>query len=311
MVRINKVCAPYVLSTDELKQIGGKSQKGNKLSKKIIRSISENSCLSRSDLIEIADAWNKNSKKNKNKKNLIKYTKKTSGKQLWHEINNRLKQQCNDEYCWINQNFAKDDKDVQSLHENFKTEMPNEWVTDNDMWLNTLDIDAALTPYERKYDNFEFIGPVPIDFDTRVENSQCVSNELCRINIPDMAKRGMSKLGVVFNLDKHTESGSHWVALYMSLPDNIICYWDSFAMPPPDEVVKLVDRLIKQSAKIGYKLKFKKNTIRHQYKNTECGVYCIHFIISLLEGDKFESVCKNIIPDAKMNEYRKIFFRTK
>jgi hypothetical protein len=187
--------------------------------------------------------------------------------------------------------------------------MPKDWHSDNDMWLNTLDIDAALTPYERKYDNFEFIGPVPIDFDTRVENSQCVSNELCRINIPDMAKRGMSKLGVVFNLDKHTESGSHWVALYMSLSDNIVCYWDSFAMPPPNEVMNLANRLTKQAAEIGHKLKFKKNNVRHQYKNTECGVYCIHFIISMLEGAKFESVCKNVIGDAKMNEYRQIFFR--
>ena len=124
-----------------------------------------------------------------------------------------------------------------------------------------------------------------------------------------MSERGMSKLGVVFNLDKHTESGSHWVALYMSLTDNIICYWDSFAMDPPNEVVKLVERLTKQASEIGHKLKFKKNNIRHQYKNTECGVYCIHFIISMLEGVKFDTLCKNVINDETMNEYRKIFFR--
>ena len=28
-------------------------------------------------------------------------------------------------------------------------------------------------------------------------------------------KQGINKIGVIFNLDKHTQPGSHWVALFI------------------------------------------------------------------------------------------------
>ena len=50
------------------------------------------------------------------------------------------------------------------------------------------------------------------------------------------------------------------------------------------------------------------NKRRHQYKNTECGVYCIYFLTSFLEGREFEDIVGNIINDDKMFEKRKNFF---
>lgn len=275
----------------------------NKMSNNVVESIGPYSCFTRSGLLDLIVSWNK-----KNPLNKIVYNKKMPGKELWKLLKNKMDGICDDEYCWIDKTNINPDK-AEKLKKHFKPEMPKDWLSDDDKWLTTLDIAAVIEPYEKKYENFEFIGPVPIDFDTKINNSQCVNNQLCSINLSSMANRGKNKIGVVFNLDKHNQSGSHWIAMFMSLPDKSIYFWDSFANSPPAEVVNLMNKLKLQAEKLGIKLKQEYNKIRHQYKNTECGVYCIHFIISLLEGQSFASICKNVINDEQMNSYRKIFFK--
>jgi hypothetical protein len=51
------------------------------------------------------------------------------------------------------------------------------------------------------------------------------------------------------------------------------------------------------------------NKIQHQFKNSECGVYSMNFIIRILEGDTFDDIINNITNDDKMNENRNIYFR--
>ena len=55
-------------------------------------------------------------------------------------------------------------------------------------------------------------------------------------------------------------------------------------------------------------MKYKVNKIRHQFKNSECGVYCINFIVSMLEGDTFENYTNNIVKDIDMNKKRELYF---
>ena len=71
---------------------------------------------------------------------------------------------------------------------------------------------------------------------------------------------------------------------------------------------ELMERLKKQGASLGHTLDIKINKNRHQYKNSECGVYCIYFITSLLDGKSFEEVENNIISDDNMNAKRQKFF---
>ena len=50
------------------------------------------------------------------------------------------------------------------------------------------------------------------------------------------------------------------------------------------------------------------NKVRHQFKNSECGVYSMNFIISLLEGKTFTEVTENIIKDDDMLKNRDVFY---
>jgi hypothetical protein len=51
--------------------------------------------------------------------------------------------------------------------------------------------------------------------------------------------------------------------------------------------------------------------VRHQYGKSECGMYCLYFIITLLEEtnkpEKFLNK-KIRIPDKEMEKYRDIYF---
>jgi hypothetical protein len=115
-------------------------------------------------------------------------------------------------------------------------------------------------------------------------------------------------IGVVFNLDKHNESGSHWVSLFVNIPKGEINFWDSFAVNPPPEVSTLMKKIQKQARELGIKLKIQINKKQHQFKNTECGMYSINFIVKQLEGKTFTEVCSHIINDDKMNGMRNEYF---
>lgn len=68
--------------------------------------------------------------------------------------------------------------------------------------------------------------------------------------------------------------------------------------------------LVKGSAALNFNsvLKVKYNTIQHQKKDTECGVYALNFIIERLNGKTFEDIIENIISDEEINKKRDEFF---
>ena len=50
------------------------------------------------------------------------------------------------------------------------------------------------------------------------------------------------------------------------------------------------------------------NKIQHQFKNSECGVYSMNFIIRLLNNESFDHIVNNITKDDKMNDCRNAYF---
>ena len=299
--KVNKKCAPFIEPID-ISNLS-KQKKITKTNVKIIKSVTSESCFTIDALRKIATKWNETHPQMK-----IDFTTITTGKTLWNAINNVMKYKCNDELCWLKQEFIKDSYLQKELLKNFKPFMPKTWTENPREWLNTIDIRDVMNQYEIKYPDFEFIGPVPMDFDTKVGFGECVVDELCKINLDELMKKGKTKIGVIFNLDKHTQSGSHWVAMNCDINRGEICYWDSYGIKPNPEVVVLMNRLKEQAYKLNKKLEIKINKVRHQYKNSECGMYCIYFITSLLDGKTFETVVKNIVDDDTMNNKRNDFF---
>jgi len=262
------------------------------------------SCFDKQAILKMIKSWNKHYKKNK-----IKYTKNESRNVLWNKLDKKMKDKCDNEYCWTSQVGLENDE-KSKIEDMFRPRMPDKWKKNPNEWLNTYDIQRVLRQYEKANNNFVFIGAVPIDFDYEPSPGNCIVNELCKINVESLLKKGKVHLGVVFNLDKHYESGSHWVAMYAHLNRGKIYYFDSYGYEPSKEVVILMKRLKEQCEKLGMTSEININKVRHQRKGSECGVYSINFICKMLEGGDFNELTNNVIDDDTMEKNRHFFFST-
>jgi hypothetical protein len=264
------------------------------------------SCFDKDVLLILIEAWNKSHKDNK-----IKVNKNDTHSKLWNKLGDKMSSKCSNEFCWTKQPFIKNTSKENSeiVKENFLPSRPKEWKKNPTEWLDTNNIFDVMAQYEVKYPDYRFFGPVPIDFDLKDDFNKCVVSELCHINIKSLYDKNIRKLGVIFNLDKHTQGGSHWIGMYMDINKKIIGYWDSYGYTPPNEVTALMNELKTQAKEdLNIKCNIKINKNRHQYKSSECGVYSMNFIVEQLKGKSFESVCNTIIKDDKMLAKRQKFF---
>ena len=371
---------------------------------------SKNTCFSYPSLVKIAKAWNQDLQDGKiegnpiNSKLLKAKDTDTNKEKLWKQISSRLidKAPCQNDYCLVDYQLVKNLEDDEIKYETFRPKKPTSWYKNKFAWLSTTDIQYVLLQYESLYPDFEFIGPVPIDFDKKISVGGCIVDELCRLDLEALYRQKKRKIGIVFNLDPHDMPGSHWVSMFVNMDNGGIYFFDSVGKFPGDEISNLMFRireqgnkllkngvidfdefqdthqivkgvqsaghgqykiltksaipkfLIDMSAKLlddnnfnggstqiftikdvnldkikidlsdnqmdgegrvnynnilvkGFRLFY--NDIEHQQKNTECGVYSIHFIESLLNGISFRDYTKNIIRDNTMNKNRERLYR--
>ena len=114
------------------------------------------SCFSKESLINMIKAWNKYYKNDK-----IKYNSNNSVKLLWKKLDDKFKNVCNNEYCWMEQPPIKKYMDDE-IKETFRPKMPSKWNINKNEWLNTNDIENVLRQYQKKHTDFVFIGAVPM-----------------------------------------------------------------------------------------------------------------------------------------------------
>ncbi len=295
------------------------------------KNYSDSSCFSHEALKKIADNYNN---KNDDKINL-----NISKSELVKELDKRLNNKCSDQICWLRLDIVKELNNEDIINNTFRPKGP----TKKYEWLSTTHINDVIEQYHNVHSNFIFLGAVPLDFEElpvlRINN----------INFDELINKGKTKIGLIINLDEHWKDGSHWVSLYTDLEKNQIYYFDSTGRNPPKKTRKFINRITKyiyskkynkklplndvvekiKQLKEGKKEKLEKdidthehiknlfsgsfdirhNHLQHQFKNSECGVYSMNFIIRLVSGESFDDIINNITNDDLMNENRKIYFR--
>jgi hypothetical protein len=226
-------------------------------------------------------------------------------KNLWKALRSKMKKHyhCENEYCLVKKADLPDNE-RNSLLNYFRPEKPKSWDKKQTLWLDSYNIEEVMNQYEKADSSFEFIGPVPIDFDKKSGLwGKCIVDELCKLELSEMKSRGKTKIGIIYNLDPHDMPGSHWVCSYVDIDAKKAYYFDSYGYEPPDEIVRFLERCKKQGCTDVYY-----NDIRHQRKGSECGMYCLYCLICLLRGRPFLTICKNIVDDDTMNSFRDILY---
>jgi len=282
----------------------------------------DKTCFTKSNLIIIAQNLNNASHLNQQMQKIKLRSKK---QELYKHIKKTIRTLYNadiHESQWLTLNVLQQVKQNarNELNEVFRPAKPYSWNTNDKTWLNTYDILNVMIQYEKKYPSFKFLGVSAINYNDVLSENQCVTNTLCNINVKHLLQLQYSQIGVIFNLDKHDEPGSHWVCFYAGLSPNLKnfgCYYiDSTGTDfIPREVEQLALTLTQQinhhykDKKIRKQFQFVKNKKQFQFKNSECGMFSMFFLIQFLKKCTFQQLINTNINDEKVHKFRNIYYR--
>ena len=286
-----------------------KSRKKNKSRKLKVKCAPKNknetlpyTCYTAKGLHKMKNIWNKKHPDRKITSN--------RPRNIWRALHYALNTSCKKETCWLRHNAIREDIDLETKEYTFAPEAPKEWKENPTEWLTSIDILEVMKQYEKTYKCFEFIGPSPIDYDKHIAYGECVWEELCEFSLAKTISEGTTKIGIIFNLDPHNKPGSHWVAMFINILRKEIYYLDSYGEKIPRQIKKFAKKVQKQSLKLKDKTEYKllENKRRHQFSESECGMYSLYFIIQMLKGVTFKKFTSKRIKDSYMMKLRKIYF---
>ena len=282
-------------------------------------------CFDKEALVRLAKAWNE-----------IHPTTKISGiatkskHDLWTAINTRMSDVCKGsgrEWCWIDK-VGPAAKASPAIAKSLRPSKPAQWYDKPYTWLSNYDIDAVMKQYQDVPENhYKFLGVFPVDFATKDKFGTCLYNEICGLDIAKFAKKGIKYIGLITNMDRHDEPGSHWTSMFAcidpSMPAFGVFYYDSVSSPPPPEVASFMSRLKAQADGLSAAMATSKrrrfridyNKKKDQFGNTECGMFSIVYQLKWMDMLKvnptatFEDVLKNRMSDQDVHTYRDVLFR--
>lgn len=286
----------------------------------------DKTCFSHSALIRLIQIWNREHPDNKIKQNLN--GAKISKKDLLRALNDKMNTHCkgkDKDTCWVDTlSGAKKDDEIGGY---VLPEQPREWKKKPYTWLTNFDIEKVMNQYEDDVDlHYKFLGVYPIDFVATDSFGRCLFKEMCSLNIVNLYNQGYRYIGLITNLDKHNQSGSHWTSLFACIDPTKNCfgayYYDSATGTPPPEITTFLEKLKSQAAIIAKNQKlpnieFKTdyNEHRHQYGHSECGLFSMAYQIRWLDKLKkypnitFAQIEKIKTNDVKIHKLRKELYR--
>ena len=220
------------------------------------------------------------------------------------------------DHCLLDKASLSDAKKKELRTRYLRPRKPKEWEKDPDAWLDNFNIAEVMGQYQAAFPWFRFLGVFPIDFsapDPYLRKSkasaapQCLYKETCNIRLEEEYRRGVRGIGMIFNLDPHDKSGSHWVALYINLQNikrPFIGYFDSYGYETPEMIARLMKSFTLEikTCQLAY------NARRFQFGQSECGMFSMYFLICMIHGIAFEDFCKDAVHDKTMLELRDILF---
>lgn len=216
------------------------------------------------------------------------------GRDIWNQITQRLAKQCKE---------ATQECIVKSLI--VRPVAPESWKNNLSEWLSSDDIDTCQKNYMKVIPDYLYVPSVSIDFDTHSATGKCLVSALCSLNLNHVKEKGYRRVGLVFNTDIASGPGEHWIAAFCDFRDELshpqMTFFDSYGRPPEPEIQTLMQRWSTQIPN----MELRYNTIRHQYKNAQCGMYSLLFLHCSL----FDIPMTKKVPDDVVANMRKMMFR--
>lgn len=182
-------------------------------------------------------------------------------------------------------------------------------------WLNNHNINKTLVQWKNTFPDFR-----PVE--TAMMNFSEYPSALGRFDPVQEYQRGGRTFACVLNTDHHPGRGKHWVCMFGDMRGGAwtVEYFNSSGRPPPTRFVTWQVRQRNRLTALQQKTSQQGqgsvedvvvNSRAHQMENSECGVYCLFYIWSRLNGIPFTNFQKERIPDKIMEDFRpKLFVPT-
>jgi hypothetical protein len=200
------------------------------------------------------------------------------------------------------------------LEERFKTAGPR----NSTALLNNKHIDDVLRKWSKIFIDF---FPCPfsmIDIDNFALGRINILDVLCGNEtfyagpVKGKIKRKCKTFACVINTDHSSGPGKHWVCVFVDCrkPEEFtIEYFNSSGRLPNRNITIWMDKTKAVLNDVCKNVVIKTSQNKHQYSETECGVYALYFIRHRLEEVPYEYFQENIIPDDVITEFRQHIFR--
>ena len=221
---------------------------------------------------------------------------------VWKEVQKRLKEDCKTgrAECIIS-------------HLLRRPAGPKSWNVNPEEWITSDEIELIEKQFEKLFSGYKHVGTFPIDFDKHTKTGECLVSALCSMDLRDLYKKGYRQLGMIFNTDVSTGPGEHWIAMFCDISPELefprMTYFDSYAHKPEKQFQVLMRRWKKQWDETGLQkpMKLTYNGTRHQYEDSECGMYSVYFHYCCLMGIPMDKR----IPDEVVRGLRGVLFNVK
>lgn len=219
---------------------------------------------------------------------------------VWKEVQKRLKEDCKSgrSECIIS-------------HLLQRPAGPKSWNVNPEEWITSDDINAIEKRFEKLFSGYKHVGTFPIDFDKHTKTGECLVSALCSMELKSLYDKGYHQFGLIFNTDVSTGPGQHWIAAFCDISPELehprMTYFDSYAHKPEKQIQVLMRRWKKQWDATGLQrpMKLTYNGTRHQYEDSECGMYSLYFHYCCLMGIPMDKR----IPDEVVRGLRGLLFK--
>ncbi len=198
-----------------------------------------------------------------------------------------------------------------ALHVNvnkvFAPDAPHSWAKDPEEWLSDADVEHVMQQYVEDRPDVLLLPFATSDFGG-TEGAVCHNVAMCRFTTADAESHGVQHVLLLMNKDVWGGKGTHWVSFYFHVPEGIAFYFDSLGNDMPRHLKQWINRRRRERKMLhpsAPPMRVERNTLVHQQHGSNCGIYAIHMMVSMIEPTYF------MRPDTPDTLYDKIrYFQT-